>query len=412
MILLRLFLQTVVLAISQIWANKVRSSLTTLGIIIAVGAIIVTVAAVDGLKSSILKQFASLGANRVWVFPRMPREAPGRYTWRQIRMNVREADGILANCPSLAELTPVLMMGADVQFGDRVEHNVSIQGIRPSWHAIEARSIMQGRTLSSIDENERRQVCYVNDKAIAELQLDANPVGQYILADKRRFLIVGVVETKAVSPMFGGGEAQTEIYIPFATALSIKPDAGLYVMATTQRPELHEDAKAEITAYMRRARHLVPGDPDSFGVEAIEQYVEQFKKIGAVMTVAAGGLVGISLLVGGIGIMNIMLVSVSERTREIGLRKAVGAKPAVILAQFLVEAVVLCLVGGCLGLAFSVGAVLLIKMIPNSPLADAGIPAWAIGLSLSFCAATGVIFGMFPALKASRLDPIEALRHE
>ncbi len=412
MIIIRLLLQTVVLALSQIWANKVRAMLTTLGIIIAVFAIIVTVAAVDGLKGSILKQFASLGANRVWVFPRMPREAPGRYTWRQIRMTTLEADGMLASCPSLAELTPVLGFGAEVQFGERTEPTVTIQGIRSSWHNIEVRAIIQGRPFSSIDEDERRQVCYVNDKAIAELRLDSNPVGQYLLADKRRFLIVGVVETKAVSPMFGGGEAQSEIFIPFATALTMRSERGLYVMATTLRPELHEDAKAEITAYMRRMRQLAPGDPNSFGVEAIEQFIEQFKKIASIFTVASAGIGGISLLVGGIGIMNIMLVSVSERTREIGLRKAVGAKPGVVLSQFLVEAVVLCMVGGCVGLALSLAVVFAVKFIPDSPLADAGVPAWAVGLALGFCAATGVVFGMFPAIKASRLDPIEALRHE
>jgi putative ABC transport system permease protein len=412
MILIRLLLQTVVLALGQIWVNKMRSALTTLGIIIAVGSIIITVAAVDGLKGSVLKQFSSIGANRVWVFPRMPREAPGRYTWRKIRMVPREADGMLAACPSLQTLTPVLGFGAEVQFGDRVEKTVQIQGVRPTWHDIENRLVTQGRQLSSIDEDERRQVCYVNDKAITELRMDSNPVGTYILVDKRRFLIVGVVETKAVSPMFGGGEAQTEIFIPFETARTMRIDQGLYIMATTKQPELYEDAKAEIRAYMRRMRELSPGDPDSFGVEAIEQYVEQFKKIGTFFTIVAGALVSISLLVGGIGIMNIMLVSVSERTREIGLRKAVGARPEVILTQFLVEAIVLCITGGVIGLVFSYGVVYGIKFIPNSPLADVNVPFWAVILSLAFCAGTGLIFGMGPAMKASRLDPIEALRHE
>lgn len=412
MILLRLLLQTVALALGQIWANKFRAMLTCLGIIIAVVAVIATASAADGLKNFMLKQFETVGANRVWVFPRMPREQPGKWSWRRIRMVSREADNMLAACPSLKTLTPVLGFGAEVQYGERTERTVQVQGIRPSWHEIEGRAIIQGRPFSSIDEQERRQVCYVNDKAISELAMETDPTGRSILVDKRRFLIVGVVETKAVSPMFGGGEARTEIFIPFRTAEMMRPDSGIYVMATTVRPEVFEDAKAEITAYMRRSRGLAPGDADTFGVEAIEQFIQQFKQVATVMTIAASGLVSISLLVGGIGIMNIMLVSVSERTREIGLRKAVGARPAVVLLQFLVEAVLLCLAGGVVGLLLANGLVLAVKLMPDSFMADAAVPPWAVVLALAFSAATGVVFGMFPAIKASRLDPIEALRHE
>jgi putative ABC transport system permease protein len=144
----------------------------------------------------------------------------------------------------------------------------------------------------------------------------------------------------------------------------------------------------------------------------MQQYIDQFNALAAGITAAAGGIVGISLLVGGIGIMNIMLVSVSERTREIGLRKAIGARPGVILTQFLVEAVVLCLAGAGVGLAAGQGMVLAMRAIPDAPLEGATIPPWAIALAAGFSAATGIIFGMFPALKAARLNPIDALRHE
>ncbi|MBL8877360.1 MAG: FtsX-like permease family protein, partial [Phycisphaerae bacterium] len=163
---------------------------------------------------------------------------------------------------------------------------------------------------------------------------------------------------------------------------------------------------------MRRIRHIEPGDPNTFGVEAIDSAIEQFKKLATFLQVFAAGIVAISLIVGGIGIMNIMLVSVSERTREIGLRKAVGAKPSVILTQFLVEAITLCLIGGAIGLAIGQGLVFVLRSVPALSLDGAVIPGWAIGLSVGFCAATGLLFGMFPAIKASRLDPIEALRHE
>jgi putative ABC transport system permease protein len=192
----------------------------------------------------------------------------------------------------------------------------------------------------------------------------------------------------------------------------MRPEPRTYVVGQIKSPDLFEDVKAEVKLYLRRVRHLGPDEPDTFGVEAIDQVISQFNKVAAGITAAAGGIVGISLLVGGIGIMNIMLVSVSERTREIGLRKAVGARPEVILLQFLVEAVVLCLVGGLVGLAIGQGMVFGLRAIPDSPMKGAFIPPWAVALAIGFSAGTGVIFGMFPAIKAARLDPIEALRHE
>ncbi|MBC7835927.1 MAG: ABC transporter permease [Phycisphaerales bacterium] len=412
MMLLRLAFQTLFLAIGQIWANKVRAMLTTLGIIIGVAAVVSTVAATNGLKNFVLTEFSSFGANKVWVFPRRPPEMRDRFSWRKIRLTDDEADGLAANVPSFERLTPVLDFTAPTQYHEMRKPFVPVHGIRPVWHDIEARFVTQGRPFSRIDEEEQLNVCLVNDKAIAELGLPTNCPGEYLLVDNRRFLIVGVVETKAVSPMFGNDDAMSEVFIPFRTARAMRPDGGIYVIAQTKRPELFEDARAETTFYMRRVRGLKGDDPDTFGVEAIEQVISQFNKIASGITMGAGGIVAISLLVGGIGIMNIMLVSVSERTREIGLRKAMGARPAVILLQFLVEAVVLCMIGGAVGLAIGQGITLALREIPNGPLKQAEIPAWAVALAVGFSATTGLIFGMFPAIKAARLDPIDALRHE
>ncbi|GMV25930.1 MAG: multidrug ABC transporter substrate-binding protein [Phycisphaerae bacterium] len=410
MIIFRILFQTVVLALGQIWANKFRAVLTTLGIIIGVAAVVTVVAATSGLEKFVLKEFASIGANKVWIFPRMPDGMRDRYSWRQIRLSLNEVNGMLDRCPSLARLTPVMEMSTSGQVGDIFKQVVSVQAVRPAWHQIEERSVLQGRELSTIDDEQRQPVCIINDKAIAEFQLDTNCVGQTILLGGRAFKIVGVVETKTVSPMFGGDEARSEVFIPFQTGLMLRPEPRMYVIAQTKSPELHEDAKAEVGFYLRRMRGLKPDEPDTFGVEAIEQIISGFKKVAAGLSVFLAGIVAISLLVGGIGIMNIMLVSVSERTREIGLRKAVGAKPAIILMQFLVEAVTLCLIGGAIGLAIGYGAVIGMKM--TSSLSGATVPLWAIALSVGFSAGTGLIFGMFPAIKAARLDPIEALRHE
>jgi putative ABC transport system permease protein len=409
-ILFRLSLQTVILALAQIWANKVRALLTTLGIIIAVWAVVVAVAVMVGLKSFVLDQFASMGVNKVWVFPNWPRQAREKFSYRQIRITQEQVDGMLAAVPSLQRLTPIMQISPTVQYGDIVRKGVQVSGVRPQWHEIEQRFVTYGRTFTSIDEDERRQVCLINDKGVEELGLDADPSGQVILLDGRRFLIVGVVETKQPNPMMGDQDGQqTEIIIPFATGVMMRPEPRLFVIAQTWTPEQFDDAKAEVRGYMRRIRHLQPEDPDTFGVEAIEAARQTVGKVAVYMTAAVGGLAAISMLVGGIGIMNIMLVSVSERTREIGLRKAVGARPEVVLLQFLVEAVTLCLVGGAIGLAISEASVLSIRAMGMK---GAAIPFWAVAIGVGFSVLTGVVFGMFPAIKAARLDPIEALRHE
>jgi putative ABC transport system permease protein len=412
MILLRLMGQTVLLALGQIWANKFRALLTALGIIIAVFAVITVVGAMQGFKTFLLDQFATFGASKVWVFPRMPPGQRDRYSWRQIRLTIDQIDSLLPACPSLDKITPVLQLNADVQAGDRFLPMATIQGVRPTWHDIEQRYVTVGRPLTGTDEEYRRQVCLINDKGVRELALPEDPTGQWILLQKRRFLIVGVVETRQVSPMFGGDEAQTEIFIPYRTGESMREFPRMYAVAVTKAPELYEDARAEIAAQLRRIRGLKPGEPDTFGIEAIEQAIAQVKTVLGGVTFMLAGVVSISLLIGGIGIMNIMLVSVSERTREIGLRKAVGARPEVILLQFLVEAVTLSLVGCAIGLVLGLSMVTLMKAFPDSPVGKASAPLWSVLLAVIFSAGTGVVFGMFPALKAAALNPIDALRHE
>ncbi|MSR18570.1 MAG: FtsX-like permease family protein [Phycisphaerales bacterium] len=405
--------QAMRLALSQIWANKMRAGLTALGIIVGVASVTAVIAALTGLKSKVLNEFESIGANRLFIFPNRPDNAPRNlYPWEKIRLKPEEAAAIRDGCPHIKAITPVTELAIDVEFGVKKVEGISAVGIWPDWHQTDNRQVMIGRQFSQVDEDSERQVCLINDRAIEELELPPDPVGQNLTLGGRRFLIVGVVETLQ-SRMFGMGTQETEVFIPFSVAAKLQ-SPGYFIMnhAITTEPNVSEEAKSEVTYVLRRMRGLKAGEPDTFQVEAIEQYVQQFTMLATAITAIAGGIVGISLLVGGIGIMNIMLVSVSERTREIGLRKAVGATPTAILLQFLLEAVTICFVGGAIGVGLGEAMALALSLIPAASLAEASVPWWAVVLSFLFSAGVGVVFGMWPAVKASRLDPIEALRHE
>mgnify|MGYP001480445867 CR=1 FL=1 len=405
--------QAIILALSQIRANLGRSLLTALGIIVGVASVTAVIAALAGLKEKVLGEFESFGANRLLIFPDRPDDAPKNlYPWKEVRLKVEEVEAIELNCPSIRVVTPITSLGTSAQYGERLLEGITVTGIRPAWHETENRSVLEGRPFNSIDEDEARQVCLVNEAGIEELGLPTKAVGSSVLIGGRRYLIVGVVET-IQSTMFGINTSAAELFIPFAQAARLhNPEFFFRVTAMIESPDLAAEAESEVRFVLRKMRGLGPEDPDTFNVAAIDQFIDQFKALAAGITAIAGGIVGVSLLVGGIGIMNIMLVSVSERTREIGLRKAVGATPGEILLQFLLEAVMLCLVGGALGVLIGELMAFGLTLIPDAGLDEAHVPLWAIVVSFSFSAAVGLIFGIFPAIKASRLDPIEALRHE
>ncbi len=408
----RLFVQTVMLALGQVWANKMRAMLTALGIIIGVGSVIAVVGGLTGMRNYVLGEFESFGAKKMWIWGTVPEDLRTTLNWTDVKLTIGEANLLLDNAPSIDMLTPMCSMSVDIAYGRRIQRAVRAEGVWPEWHAIEDRGVIYGRPFSKIDNDEKRQVCLINEVAIDELRLDKDPTGDYLLLNGRRFLIVGVLETKEVSPMFGGGESRSEVFIPFETAKMMNPYTWTWFMCQISSPEVAQDAQAEAKFILRKHRQLKGDDEDTFGVQVMQSFVDQFNAMAAVIAMIAVAIVSISLLVGGIGIMNIMLVSVSERTREIGLRKAVGARPPVVLLQFLVEAIVLCLVGGLIGVGIGQGLVIGLKSVPDMPLDAAEVPAWAVALALGFSASVGVIFGMFPAIKAAKLNPIDALRHE
>jgi len=414
MFLLVLLLQSAALAASQIWANKVRSVLTTVGIVIGIASVTAVIAALTGLKASVLAEFETFGTNKIFILPERPQRGPYRTaTWSTIRFRPEHFDDLLAHCPSVSHLTRVTNFVRPVSYGVFSDEMVQVIGIEPDWHKVENRSVVLGRPFSMIDNDRALPVCLVNRKVQDKLGLDRDCTGQSIMIGQRRFLIVGVVESRSESSMFGENQSGLEVLIPFNTARRmLGPNSFFMAIAASRTPEVSEEARAEIAFYLRRVRGIKPGEADTFRVEAVERFVQQFRQVATTITLVAAGIVAISLVVGGVGIMNIMLVSVSERTREIGLRKAVGARPSAIMLQFLVEAVMLCCLGGALGLAAGQVLTTALAAIPNARLEQAQIPGWAIALAFGFSATVGLIFGMFPAIKAARLDPIDALRHE
>jgi putative ABC transport system permease protein len=332
-------------------------------------------------------------------------------SWWTIRFQPEQLDGLLENCPSVEYLSRIgAVESRTVTFGDRSAENVQIQGIEPAYHKIENRPVVLGRTFNLVDDMQARQICLITPKLQNELRLDRDCIGQTIRIGHNPFVVAGVIEQRPELGVGGSDREYFEVYIPFKTIFKLG-DPWMWAFAASKSPEVLEEAEAEIRFFLRNTRKIKPNEPDSFRVESLQSALATFNKIALMVTLVAGGVVGISLLVGGVGIMNIMLVSVSERTREIGLRKAVGAKKSAILTQFLIESVVLCFVGGLVGVGLGRCLTMIISSI-NPVLELTYIPAWAIAISFGFAGGVGIFFGMFPAIKAARLDPIEALRHE
>ncbi|HSU67157.1 MAG TPA: ABC transporter permease [Tepidisphaeraceae bacterium] len=406
-----LIFQSAFLALGQIWANKTRSFLTTIGIVIGVASVSAVIACLTGLKAEVMTSFESLGTNKIFIMPDYVGPTKRNPRGYFFGLHVKDFDGMLDHCPSVRTFTRQAERSLTVTHGNKSEDNVPVMGVEPSWHEVENRTVTLGRPFSLIDDQHARPVVLINERLRERLALPKDPTGESILIGARRFRVIGVLETRAESSMLGMGSGN-EAFVPFNTAYESHDREGIAVVAAARSPEVAEEAKAEIGFFLRHKRRVPVGDPDGFRIEVVEQFLEKFRTVAAATTLIATCVVGISLLVGGVGIMNIMLVSVSERTREIGLRKAVGARPSAILLQFLVEATMLCLLGGLAGLIAGQAIVWGVSRIPQAQMGKAYIPAWAVALAFGFAASVGLTFGMFPAIKAARLDPIEALRHE
>jgi putative ABC transport system permease protein len=397
------------IALTALFSNKMRSILTTLGIIIGVAAVIAVVSIVQGLSFLITTELEQLGADFILVIPNRPRGIEGEKLGR-IELTNEDGIAIINESSYIKDYAPQFERNSIIKYGN--ESSLSrIYGTTSSYQDIAVHYVDRGRFLSRIDVAHRKKVCVIGTEVIKKLEIRGNPIGKQIHVGKKTFTVIGVMEKKGQA--LGANEDDICI-IPFSTAELLfgreatRQIALLFKSTTTTHVE---QAKDQVTEILRRRHSLAKDLPNDFRVLMQDDILERVNSILGGVTATVAGIVGIALLVGGIGIMNIMLVSVTERTREIGIRKAVGAKRRDIVIQFLIEAVCLSLVGGLIGVILGyimgdIGA----RLIPDFP--QAHVPLWAIALGLGFSIAVGLFFGIYPAAKAGRLNPIESLRYE
>jgi putative ABC transport system permease protein len=397
------------IAWDAIAANKMRAALTTLGIIIGIVSVTLMGAAIDGLNRSFHESVSVMGADVLFA-DRMGWFINSQDEWlKQFKRRVVTLDQVkvVEKQMSLAgAVAPVVQTTRSVRYNDQSADGVTIFGTTEQYQTTAGLEVAQGRFLSASDAAGGRPVCVLGNDVATNLFARESPLGKKIRIGPRWLEVVGVLEKRG--SFMGMGSLDEQAIIPiqqFLIGYWRNPDFEIQVKA---RDLTHlEDAKEELRGVLRKIRHVAPGDPDDFAINQQEQVIQMFNRLAG--TIAAVGLsvTGLSLFVGGIGIMNIMFVSVAERTREIGVRKAIGAKRRTILLQFLIEAASICLMGGLVGLGIAFGLTLLMsKFFP------AALPLPVTVLALLVSLLTGVVSGFLPAWRAARMDPVEALRNE
>jgi putative ABC transport system permease protein len=399
-------------ALESIRAHAFRSFLTTLGIVIGVASVIAMVSIIQGLQFTISQQFQGLGSNSVTV--RAYSALADALQGKRSRLTQDDFDLIRYRVEGIESITPIMYYlpngQATVRYGSQTTVS-TVVGSTFAYQDVGQYFSARGRFVSDSDNDTRRRVAVIGDQVRLDLSLPEDPVGEFIQINGEWLKIIGLLEAKGE---ILGQSQDNQVIIPYSTMTSLQgnqrqPD--IQIELTMASLADLENIRHTITRLLRTAHKLKAGADDDFRIQTAEQLQETFNSILTTVTIVMTSIVSISLLVGGIGIMNIMLVSVTERTREIGICKAIGAKRHHILLQFLLEALVLCLLGGIAGLVigYGVGA-LAASLIPNFPAAHT--PWWAVALALGFSAAVGVGFGILPAAKAANLDPISSLRYE
>jgi putative ABC transport system permease protein len=402
------------IALRALKVNRLRSALTMLGIIIGVAAVIAMVGVGAGATKRIQEQIQSIGSNLIIVLP-------GSITSNGVRLGSGavatltqdDAKAIAAECPSVALTAPTVRGAVQVVYGIN-NWATNAQGVTPDYMTIRDYTLLYGQFFTTQDVDAAAKTAVLGETVAQNLFGDSDPTGQAVIIKNVPFTVAGVLTPKGQSP--AGQDQDDVILLPISTATqkvlgANKANAKAVgsLMAQAISPQAMDQALQEIEALLRERHRILPGLDDDFTIRNLTEVFEAQESSAQVMSILLGAIASVSLIVGGIGIMNIMLVSVTERTREIGLRQAVGAKMRDILSQFLVEAVTLSLLGGIIGIVVGLTSSLLISHFAQW---STEVSLLSILLAFVFSALVGVFFGYYPARKAAFLDPIEALRYE
>jgi putative ABC transport system permease protein len=400
------------IALRALTANKLRSILTMLGIIIGVGAVVALLAIGEGATASITTSVEGLGSNLVSV-------TPGRLFQREggsqnARLYYSDYEALAANGVNMDRIAPGYQTLATVKYAGK-DTQINVSGVTQDYLQVRAYTVAEGRSITRSDRSRNAQVAVLGAQTAKDLFGNLDPLGRRIKINSITFEVIGVLAEKGSG---GFGRADDLVLVPletgyvklFGAAAEVNNRRLLTeISISASSPEAVNDVMAQANFLLRKLHGLAPGTDDDFTVISQSQFLTTLNTISTTLTIFLGAIAAISLLVGGIGIMNIMLVSVTERTREIGLRKAVGAKRSTILVQFLVETVTLSVIGGLLGVGLGAAIAYTFTALD---LITASLTLDTIALAFFFAVAVGVFFGLYPAVRASRLRPIEALRYE
>ena len=394
------------IAMGALRANKLRAFLTVLGIVVGVSTVIGIISLTQGLDEAFGEQISSLGSDVLYIqkFNWFDRDS-----WEEHRnrkdLTMKEVDAIREYATLAAAVSPSTRSRRTVKFRNESLEGVTILGTNEEKTGSAYPEF--GRDLSAIDVENRRNVCVIGWEVMDKLFKGKDPVGEWVKISGHPFRVIGVLEKQG--SVFGHTLDQ-EARIPIGVFFKLfGRQRSLTIQVKVKDTKLIEEAKDELRGILRRIRRVPPDKEDDFGINQMDLIVQMYNRLTGALYAAAIGVGAISLLVGGIGIMNIMLVSVTERTREIGIRKAIGAKKRNVLWQFLIESVAISAVGGIIGIMAGFGLGRVIAAVSPLP---ATVSLWSIFLGLGFSSAVGIFFGIYPASKAARLNPIEALRYE
>jgi putative ABC transport system permease protein len=397
---------TLLMAFREIRRNTLRSTLTTLGIIIGVAAVIALVTLGEGATAKVTDEITSLGVNMLQVVPGAERRGGGigtsvAFTHDDVRAVQREVSAVSEVAPSSS--TSALAVYENKSW------NTTVTGTTNAYLSVRSIEIETGRMFSEAELSGGLPVCVLGQTVVKELFGSENPVGRSVRLSRMSCLVIGTTVGKGQSAF--GFDQDEYVLMPLATfqrRIAGKTDINVISVSATSEAEMGK-AKQQISALLRERRRVAPGQSDDFRIFDSREMLETMQTITGVLTALLGAVAAVSLLVGGIGIMNIMLVSVTERTREIGIRLAIGARGREVLLQFLVEAIVLCVLGGIMGMMLGLGGAYAAGRALDLPFRF--LPQVVV-IAVGFSACIGIAFGFFPARKAARLNPIEALRHE